>query len=259
MFAPFDLTGKCCLITGGSRGIGFAMAKALASSGANLMLWANQPASLMQAAESLRAHGTRVETRLVDVGVEDQIVRGMQELRSDFPRLDAVIACAGIAQKEVGFADLETSVFDEVRTVNLNGTMWTMREACKQFIRQATEGHGGGSLIAVASLAGRFGAPSMEGYAASKLAIEGLIRSIAVYMARYGVRANTVVPGWIATDMSRHYRERPKFNERVIRRIPIRRWGSADELGGIAVYLVSDASTYHTGDSLVVDGGYSIY
>jgi NAD(P)-dependent dehydrogenase (short-subunit alcohol dehydrogenase family) len=259
VFAPFDLKGKSCLITGGSRGIGFAMAKALAASGADLMLWANQRASLTQAAEALQVYGTRVHTRLVDVAVENQIVREMQELRAEFPRLDAVIACAGIGQKETAFVELETSIFDKVQAVNLHGTMWTMREACKLMIQQAKEGQGGGSLIGVASLAGRFGAPTMEGYAASKLAIEGLIRSLAVSMARYGVRANVVVPGWIATDMSRHYRDRPAINEHIIRRIPVRRWGTADDLGGIAVYLVSDASAYHTGDSLVIDGGYSVF
>jgi NAD(P)-dependent dehydrogenase (short-subunit alcohol dehydrogenase family) len=259
LFAPFNLTGKSCLVTGGSRGIGFAMAKALASAGADLMLWANHGASLLQAADALREFGTRVETRLVDVAAEDQVVRGVQELVADFPRLDAVIACAGVGQKETAFADLETATFDKVRAVNLNGTMWTLREACKTFIRQADGGRPGGSLIAVASLAGRFGAPTIEGYAASKLAIEGLVRSVAVSMARYGVRANVVVPGWIATDMSRHYRDRPNVNDKIIHRIPVRRWGTADELGGIAVYLVSDASSYHTGDSLVVDGGYSVF
>src|ERR1700691_3973117 len=115
------------------------MAKALAASGADLMLWADQPASLTQAAEALQVYGTRVETRLVDVGVEDQIVREMQELRSEFPRLDAVIACAGIGQKETPFAELETAVFDKVHAVNLHGTMWTMREACKILIQQAKE------------------------------------------------------------------------------------------------------------------------
>ena len=259
MFAPFDLTGKTCLITGGSRGIGFAMAKALAASGADLLLWANQRDSLTHAAEALQTYGTRVETRLVDVGEEDQIVQGMHDIRSEFARLDAVIACAGIGQKEVPFSELETAIFDKVLAVNLHGTMWTMREACKLFIQQANEGRGGASLIGVASLAGRFGAPLIEGYASSKLAIEGLIRSVAVSMARYGVRANAVVPGWIATDMTRHYRDRSTANEHIIRRIPLRRWGHADDLGAIAVYLVSDASAYHTGDSLVIDGGYSVF
>lgn len=259
MFTPFDLTGKTCLVTGGSRGIGFGMARALALAGADLMLWSNQPTSLASAADALADTGRRILTRLVDVSDEEQIVAGMAHFRTSFARLDGVIAAAGIAPADSRFRTAETRPHREVCAVNLDGGFWTFRECCRLFEEQARAGAGGGSIVGIGSLAGRFAAPSIESYAASKLAIEGLIRSIAVEMAKFGVRANAVVPGWIATDMSRRYRQRPEINDEIVRRIPARRWGTPDDLGGIAVYLMSDASAYHSGDSLVVDGGYSVY
>jgi NAD(P)-dependent dehydrogenase (short-subunit alcohol dehydrogenase family) len=258
LFAPFNLSGKTCLITGGSRGIGLGMAKALASAGADLMLWADQSSSLASAAQALRDSGTRISTRLVDVTVEEEIVAGMEAFRAEFPRLDSIITCAGVGQRRGYFIDMETDAYRDVFKVNVDGTFWSLREACRQFVRQARAGEPGGSIIGVGSLAGRFGAPTQDAYAASKLAVEGLVRSVAVEMAGFGVRANAVIPGWIETDMTNHFREVPDFSERLMRRLPAKRWGGPGDFGGIAVYLVSDASAYHSGDSIVIDGGYSV-
>jgi NAD(P)-dependent dehydrogenase (short-subunit alcohol dehydrogenase family) len=258
LLSYFKLTGKTCLVTGGSRGIGFGMARALALAGADLMLWSNQPSSLASAAEELARTGQRVLTRLVDVSDESQILSGMDHFRSSFGRLDGVIGAAGIAPADNPFRSSETIARREVFAVNLDGTYWTFRECCRLFEEQARAGAGGGSIIGIGSLAGRFAAPMIESYAASKLAIEGVIRSIAVEMAKFGIRANAVIPGWIATDMSQRYRQKEAVNDKIIQRIPARRWGTPDDLGGIAVYLMSDASAYHSGDCLVIDGGYSV-
>lgn len=259
MLAAFDLTGKACLVSGGSRGIGFGMARALALAGADLMLWSNQKKSLVSAAEALSDTGRRVATRLVDVAHEEQIAEGMEHFEAEYGHLAGVIAAAGVAPPDNSFRRAATTDHHRVVGVNLDGGFWTMREACRMFERQAKAGRPGGSIIGIGSLAGSFGAPTIASYAASKAAVEGLIRAIAVEMAKFGVRANAVIPGWIATDMSQRYRRQDDVNAEIIRRIPMRRWGTPDDLGGIAVYLMSDASAYHSGDSLVVDGAYSVF
>nr|WP_198148578.1 SDR family oxidoreductase [Sphingomonas sp. Y57] len=246
-------------MTGGSRGIGFGMARALALAGADLMLWSNQAKSLTSAADGLSDTGRRVITRLVDVAHEDQVVEGMEHFHSEYGHLDGVIAAAGIAPPDSCFRQSTTAEHRHVVDVNLDGGFWTLREACRMFERQARAGRPGGSIVGLGSLASRFGAPTIESYAASKAAVESLIRAIAVEMAKFGVRANAVVPGWINTDMSKRYRDQEQVNDEIIRRIPLRRWGTPDDLGGIAVYLMSNASAYHSGDSLVVDGGYSVF
>ena len=117
----------------------------------------------------------------------------------------------------------------------------------------------GGSLIGIASLAAIEGAARNEAYAATKGAVISMIKSIAVEHARYGVRANAILPGWIATDMTAGAQTSPAFTEKVIPRVPMRRWGEPADFGGIAVYLASNASAFHTGDTFVIDGGYTIF
>jgi NAD(P)-dependent dehydrogenase (short-subunit alcohol dehydrogenase family) len=126
-------------------------------------------------------------------------------------------------------------------------------------VARANAGDPGGSLVAVASLAGLEGAARNEAYSATKGAVLAMMRSIAVEHARYGIRANTIAPGWIATDMTRRLQDNPTFTAKVLPRVPMRRWGEPADFGGIAVYLASDASTYHTGDTFVIDGGYLVF
>jgi NAD(P)-dependent dehydrogenase (short-subunit alcohol dehydrogenase family) len=257
LYNPFNLSGKACLVTGGSRGIGFAMASALAQAGADIILWSNNPQHLAEAGDALLSHGGRVSTRTVDVRNEEEIVAGMDALRQDFAHLDSVFACAGTPQPITSLQDMSDETYRDMLAVHLDGTLWTLRESCRQFISQSEAGRPGGSIIGISSLAATYGAPGLYAYAAAKGAIATLIRGIAVDMARHGVRANIVVPGWITTDLSSELRA--QVTEKIIRRIPARRWGEAEELGGIAVYLASDASAYHSGDTLVIDGGYSVF
>jgi len=134
-----------------------------------------------------------------------------------------------------------------------------LREAARHMVERAKGGDPGGSLIGVASLAGLEGAARNEAYSATKGALLAMMRSIAVEHARYGIRANAVAPGWIATDMTKGAQENPTFTEKVLPRVPMRRWGQPADFGGIAVYLASDASAYHTGDTFVIDGGYRVF
>jgi len=149
---------------------------------------------------------------------------------------------------------------ETLNAVNLDGVFFTFREACKHMVERADGGDkAGGSLVVISSLSAYDGAPRNEAYAATKGAVISMIRAIAVEHARYGVRANAVLPGWIATDMTAGAQGNDKFNDAVIRRVPVRRWGQPADFGGIAVYLASDASAFHTGDSFLIDGGYGIF
>ena len=143
--------------------------------------------------------------------------------------------------------------------VNLDGVFFTFREACKHMVERARAGDPGGSIIGVASLAAIEGAARNEAYAATKGAVVSMMKSVAVEHARYGVRANAILPGWIATDMTAGAQGNQVFTDKVISRVPARRWGEPADFGGIAVYLASDASSYHSGDSFVIDGAYSIF
>jgi NAD(P)-dependent dehydrogenase (short-subunit alcohol dehydrogenase family) len=154
---------------------------------------------------------------------------------------------------------MSTEVYRKVLAVNLDGVFWTLREACRHMVQRAQEGDPGGSLVGLASLAAIEGAARNEAYAATKGAVISMIKSIAVEHARYGVRANAILPGWIATDMTAGAQANSAFADKVIPRIPARRWGQPEDFGGVAVYLASDASAYHSGDLFVIDGGYAIF
>jgi NAD(P)-dependent dehydrogenase (short-subunit alcohol dehydrogenase family) len=259
MYKPFDLTGKVALVTGGNRGIGFGMADALAQAGADLIIWGTNADKNADAEGALKKHGRRVVSRQVDVAHEAQVVEGMEAAVSEMGRIDCVIANAGIGGGAPSFSEMSLETWRRVHAVNEEGVFFTLREACKHMVARANDGNPGGSLAAVASLAGLEGAARNEAYSATKGAVLAMVRSIAVEHARYGIRANTIAPGWIATDMTQRIQDNPTITAKVLPRVPMRRWGEPADFGGIAVYLASDAAKYHTGDTFVIDGGYLVF
>ena len=144
-------------------------------------------------------------------------------------------------------------------TVNLDAVFWTFREACKHMVERAKAGDAGGSLLVTSSTSAIDGAPHNQAYAATKSGVLAMIRGLAVEYARHGIRANAVLPGWIRSDMTAAMQTWDTFNEKVIGRVPLRRWGEPEDFSGIAVYLASDASRFHTGDTFVIDGGYTVF
>ena len=258
-YRPFDLTGKVALVTGGNGGIGFGMAEALAQAGADVVIWGTNEAKNSEAEGRLLAHGRRVLAQKVDVSDETAVASGMAEAVGQMGRLDTVIANAGVGGGARTFAEFPTETYRRVLSVNLDGVFFTFREACRHMVERAGAGDPGGSLVAISSLSAIDGAARNEAYASTKGAVISMIRAIAVEHARYGVRANAILPGWIATDMTQGAQDNEKFTEAVIRRVPFRRWGEPADFGGMAVYLASDASAFHTGDSFVIDGGYAIF
>ncbi len=256
MFKPFDLTGKAALVTGGNGGIGLGMAEGLAASGADVEIWGLNETKNAKAAEALKVYGKRVSVRRVDVSKEDEVVAGMKAVVETLGRLDTVVANAGIGGS-APITELTTELFRKVHGVNEEGVFWTFREASKHMIERAKAGDPGGSLVAVASTAGIEGAARNAAYGASKGAVLSMVRALAVELARYGIRANSIAPGWIATEMTQGMQDNTVFTDKVMPRVPMRRWGEPEDFSGIAVYLASDASRYHTADTFVIDGGYT--
>ncbi len=258
MYRPFDLTGKVALVTGGNGGIGLGMAEALAQAGADVVIWGTNEDKNAAAGKTLARYGKRVASRKVNVANEAEVVEGMEAAVALMGRVDCVIANAGIGGA-APFTEMSAELFRKVHSVNEEGVFFTFREAAKHMIERAKDGDAGGSLVAVASTAGLEGAGRNSAYGASKGAVLSMVRAVAVELARHGIRANSIAPGWIATDMTEKAQENTTFLEKVMSRVPARRWGKPEDFGGIAVYLASDAAAYHTGDTFVIDGGYVIF
>ena len=258
-YVPFNLSGKVALVTGGNRGIGLGMARALAQSGADIVIWGTSETHNASASDELERIGVRAKAQQVDVSDEKAVIEAMAEAVASMGRVDTVIANAGIGAAAPSFSAMSAETWRRVLSVNLDGVFFTCREACKHMVARANEGDKGGSIMVTASLAAIEGAARNEAYAATKGGVISMMKSIAVEHARYGVRANAILPGWIATDMTLGAQNNATFVEKVVPRIPARRWGEPDDFGGIAVYLASDASTYHSGDTFVIDGAYSIF
>ncbi len=257
-FKPFDLTGKTAVVTGGNGGIGLGMAEGLAAAGADVAIWGRNADKNAAALERLKAHGTRVEALEVDVADEQAVVDAMAESLSRLGRIDSCIANAGVG----GGAPLieqTTEQWRKVTAVNLDAVFWTFREAARHMVARAEEGDKGGSLLVTSSVSAIHGAPQNQAYAATKAGVLAMVRGTAVELARHGIRANAILPGWIATEMTERLQNWDAFNDKAIGRVPMRRWGEGEDFAGMAVYFASDASKFHTGDSVVIDGGYSIF
>ncbi|MBW4093269.1 MAG: SDR family oxidoreductase [Proteobacteria bacterium] len=253
---PFDLSGKVALVTGGNSGIGLGMARSLAEAGADVAIWGTNAAKNATARAELERTGRRVLALTCDVGDEAAVAAAFAETVATLGRVDGCFANAGVSGRGLAsFLDMTTEEWNRVLRVNLNGAFYTFRAAAKHMVHRGE----GGVLVGTASLAAIEAAPRSEHYAASKGAMVSMVRAMAVEFARHRIRAHAILPGWIETDMTANAVGNPKFHGNVMPRIPMRRWGTGADFGGIAVYLMSDASAYHTGDSFVIDGGYSLF
>jgi hypothetical protein len=251
-FEQFDLTGKVALVTGGNSGIGLGMALGLADAGADVCVWGTNPEKNAAAEAELLGRGGKAAAIRCDVSDEEQVEAAFAQTLETFGKVDSCFANAG-AGGGAPFHEFPTETWRRVMGINLDGTFFTFRAAAKHMIERGE----GGRLIGTSSVSSIHGAARNEAYAATKGGMIALIRSLSVELARHGITTNSIIPGWIETAMTERNVGNEKFEDRVMRRVPVRRWGQPEDFAGIAVYLASDASSYQTGEEFVIDGGYT--
>ena len=251
--SKFGLNGKVALVTGGNGGIGLGMAAALAEAGADVCIWGRNADKNNAAADRLKAYGRKVLALACDVSDPKQVEENFTKTIETMGKVDACFANAGIASFGTPFHEMDIDEWRKVFGINMEGVFFTFQMAVREMMKQNT----GGSLVATSSLSARAGIPRAEHYAATKAGVLAIIRALAVEYARYGIRANAILPGWIETDMTAGLFSWDKFKQNVMPRVPARRWGVPADFGPIAVYFASDASEYHTGDAVVIDGAFS--
>jgi NAD(P)-dependent dehydrogenase (short-subunit alcohol dehydrogenase family) len=255
-YGPFDLTGKVALITGGNSGIGLGMARALAEAGADIAIWGTNPTKNATAKAKLDGTGRKVFALQCDVGDEQAVEHAFASTIDLLGRVDGCFANAGVSGRGGrSFLEMTSEEWHRVTRINLDGAFYTFRAAAKHMVERG----GDGVLVGTASLAAIEAAPRSEHYAATKGGMISMVRAMSVEFARHAIRAHAILPGWIDTNMTANAVNTEGFQKKVLPRVPMRRWGTGDDFGGIAVYLMSNASRYHTGDTFVIDGGYSLF
>jgi NAD(P)-dependent dehydrogenase (short-subunit alcohol dehydrogenase family) len=252
----FSLAGKTALVTGGNGGIGLGFARGLVAHGANVVIWGTNDEKNSAATAELTELAAQsgkgaVVARRCDVGEQDQVVAGFAAAAEQFGRIDAVFVNAGIAGRGIPYHEMPADEWRRVLRVNLDGAFYTSQEACRHMM-----GKGGGSIVFTTSGSALFGAPRGQHYGGSKAALMSMSKAIAVEYARYGIRSNCVLPGWIESEMTHNTLASDAFGAKVLPRVPVRRWGEWNDFSGVAVYLASDLAGYHTGDCITIDGGY---
>jgi NAD(P)-dependent dehydrogenase (short-subunit alcohol dehydrogenase family) len=246
----FDLSGRVAVVTGGNRGIGLGMARGLAAAGASVAIWSRNEERNATAVAEL---GPAAAAFPCDVADRSSVEAAMAATEARFGRVHSLFANAGVSAG-VRFEEMEPAEWEHVIDVNLHGVYHTTQVVARHMIEHG----GGGSMVLVASVLAHFGMASAPHYSASKGAVLQLAKSLAARLARYGIRVNTISPGWIETEMTEELRADERLGAMGLARTPMRRFGTPEDLGGPAVFLASDASGFMTGAELVVDGGYSV-
>jgi NAD(P)-dependent dehydrogenase (short-subunit alcohol dehydrogenase family) len=248
-----DLSGHVAVVTGGNSGIGLGIARGLAEAGADVAIWGRRADRNAEAREQLSRHGTRIVDQVCDVTDSAAVADAFAATVGELGRVDSCFANAGGGDLHAPFVEMSLEDFRRVVGVNLEGAFLTFQGAARHMIERG----GGGSLVGISSLAAVEGMARGQHYAAAKAGLIAITRSLAVELARHGIRANCILPGWIETPATE--KSFAKLGDRIVKRIPERRWGQPADFVGAAVYLASPASEYHTGDELVIDGGYRVF
>jgi NAD(P)-dependent dehydrogenase (short-subunit alcohol dehydrogenase family) len=246
----FDLTGKKAFVTGASRGIGRVIAVALAAAGADVAVAARSQDGLAETARQVTELGRKAFVFPLDVTRQDDVTAAVQEAIRLLGQLDIVVNNAGGMNFMVPFLDMRVSGWEKIMRLNLDSTIYVC-QAVGAHLRE----RGRGSVINVASVAGMSATPGLMPYGASKAAVISVTKTLAVEWAPSGIRVNALCPGWTATDLNEVLRAGPDGGQSVIAGVPMGRWGRPEEMAGPAVFLASDASSFMTGQVLIVDGG----
>jgi NAD(P)-dependent dehydrogenase (short-subunit alcohol dehydrogenase family) len=253
----FRLDGRRALVTGGSRGLGRAIAQSLAEAGADLVLVGRDQASLARAQQELQATGRQVVTLTGDLSLPAETERVCAEvLRSQGP-IDILVNNVGGRRENIATEEMSLERWRELMDLNLTSTF-----LCTRTLGGAMLPRRWGRVINIGSICGQIATRNIHGrhYETAKAALVGFTRSLAADWALHGVTVNLIAPGGFMTDANRRwFQERPAFQKEVEGWIPMGRLGEPEELGPLAVYLASDASRYMTGAVLTIDGGYTLW
>ncbi len=235
------------------------MAEGLSQHGAHVIIWGTNAEKNKAAVAHVTAQGGKATSAIVDVADEAVVKSAMVDILDTYGRLDQAIANSGISLPRKDLFDISIEDFRRMEDVNIHGVLFTLREAARHMIARHNEGDSGGSLVGIASTAAIHGAARNEHYGMTKGAVVSMLRAMAVELAPKGIRVNAVCPGWTRSGMTEKLETWDKFNDQVIGRVPFGGWADGEDFAGIAVYLASRASRFHLGDTIVIDGGYTIY
>ena len=255
----FDCTGKVTVVTGGNGGIGLGFATGVAKMGGDIAIWARNAEKSAAAKAELEAAGAgKVIAYQIDVSEEQTIVDGFDQVMADFGRVDCVFANSGASPRYNSVFDMPTQHWHDFQKTALHGAFFTLREVARHMKARAEAGEPGGSLVACGSLSLFQGIPGKMEYAASKSAIAATVRCLAIELAPLGIRANVVAPGLIMTPMMGQGEQAKQVEAHFAPTIPMRRTGFPSDFEGIGAFLCSDASSFMTGETLTIDGGYMV-
>jgi NAD(P)-dependent dehydrogenase (short-subunit alcohol dehydrogenase family) len=243
----FSLKGKRALVTGASRGIGLAIAQGLASAGAVVAITARHGDLLQVAANALRAQGHAVESVVMDVISVESIGSGFAEAVAKMGGLDILVNNAGVEQVAPSL-DVDEALWDRILDTNLKGAFFASQAAAKAMT-------GGGAILNICSLTSERGIPTAVPYGSSKTGLLGMTRALAVEWTARGIRVNALEPGYFRTALTEQFYENQDWQQAMLAKIPLQRFGELDDLVGASIFLCSDASRYITGTCLPVDGG----
>ena len=249
MAVSFDLTDRTAVVVGGTTGIGRTIALGLADAGADVVVTGRRESVIDEVATTIEKKGRRTLRQPADVGDQNSLLALRDACLATFNKVDIVVVAAGIT-KRVASIDMSEADWSRIMDTNVTGMMRTYQVFARPMIAR-----GSGRLIGIASLASYVGLQEVAAYGASKSAVAGLTRALAVEWAPHGITVNAIAPGVFETDLNREILKGPRGQE-FLMRTPMRRFGRTEELVGAAIYLASDASSFVTGQLLVVDGGF---
>ena len=249
----FDLTGKTAVVTGSTKGIGKAIARALAQHGARVVVSSRDTGRVEATARELSDEGLTVTGFACNVGRKAELERLIDESRRALGRIDIVVGNAAINPHYGSFADISDEAFAKIMATNVQSNLWLA-----QLVADEMRERKDGAIIYVSSIGGQIGSDVIGAYCISKAADFQLVRNLAVELGPHNIRVNAITPGLVRTDFARALWEDEARAAERIARTPLRRLGEPDDIAGIAVYLASDAGRWTTGQSFVVDGGTSI-